>query len=145
MQSKISAGCGLCDKVGQRTTSACRCDRPRQRATVRSCPRWSSGILGKSHRSGRLELDTAVRHNIAILVVVSLNGGWTAGYPTGRNIQPRRNLGYTCVEAKRAIAVDDDDLLVGLSDLRSNSERQPDAYSAERSGIEAMARRKGRH
>jgi hypothetical protein len=25
-----------------------------------------------------LELDTAVRHNIPILVVVSLNGGWTA-------------------------------------------------------------------
>src|SRR6266545_4088808 len=39
-----------------------------------------------------LELDTAVRHNIPILVVVSLNGGWTAD--PERN-KPGRNLGYT--------------------------------------------------
>ena len=39
-----------------------------------------------------LELDTAVRHNAPILVVVSLNGGWTAD-PDGN--KPGRNLGYT--------------------------------------------------
>jgi len=39
-----------------------------------------------------LELDTAVRHKIAILAVVSLNGGWTAD--PQRN-KPGRNLGYT--------------------------------------------------
>ncbi len=39
-----------------------------------------------------LELDTAVRHNIPILIVVSLNGGWTAD--PDRN-KPGRNLGYT--------------------------------------------------
>jgi acetolactate synthase-1/2/3 large subunit len=39
-----------------------------------------------------LELDTAVRHNIPILVVVSLNGGWTAD-PQGN--KPGRYLGYT--------------------------------------------------
>jgi thiamine pyrophosphate-dependent acetolactate synthase large subunit-like protein len=39
-----------------------------------------------------LELDTAVRHNVPILVVVSLNGGWTAD-PQGD--KPGRNLGYT--------------------------------------------------
>ena len=39
-----------------------------------------------------LELDTAVRHNIPVLVVVSLNGGWTAD-PAGN--KPGRNLGYT--------------------------------------------------
>src|SRR5205823_5938892 len=39
-----------------------------------------------------LELDTAVRHNVPILVVVSLNGGWTAD--PQRN-KPGRNLGYT--------------------------------------------------
>jgi len=39
-----------------------------------------------------LELDTAVRHNVPILVVVSLNGGWTAD-PDGD--KPGRNLGYT--------------------------------------------------
>ena len=39
-----------------------------------------------------MELDTAVRHNIPVLVVISLNGGWTAD-PQG--IKPGRNLGYT--------------------------------------------------
>src|SRR6266581_1003694 len=39
-----------------------------------------------------LELDTAVRHNIPIMVVISLNGGWTAD-PAGN--KPGRNLGYT--------------------------------------------------
>src|ERR1700730_8820377 len=39
-----------------------------------------------------MEIDTAVRHNIPILVVVSLNGGWTAD--PERN-KPGRNLGYT--------------------------------------------------
>ena len=39
-----------------------------------------------------MELDTAVRHKIPVLVVISLNGGWTAD-PTGE--KPGRNLGYT--------------------------------------------------
>ena len=39
-----------------------------------------------------MELDTAVRHKIPILVVISLNGGWTAD-PKGE--KPGRNLGYT--------------------------------------------------
>jgi thiamine pyrophosphate-dependent acetolactate synthase large subunit-like protein len=39
-----------------------------------------------------MELDTAVRHNIPVLVVISLNGGWTAD-PEG--VKPGRNLGYT--------------------------------------------------
>jgi thiamine pyrophosphate-dependent acetolactate synthase large subunit-like protein len=39
-----------------------------------------------------LELDTAVRHNIPILVVISLNGGWTAD---PQRDKPGRNLGYT--------------------------------------------------
>ena len=39
-----------------------------------------------------LELDTAVRHRIPVLVVISLNGGWTAD-PAGD--KPGRNLGYT--------------------------------------------------
>lgn len=39
-----------------------------------------------------LELDTAVRHHIPVLVVVSLNGGWTAD-PAGD--KPGRDLGYT--------------------------------------------------
>jgi thiamine pyrophosphate-dependent acetolactate synthase large subunit-like protein len=39
-----------------------------------------------------MELDTAVRHKLPILVVVSLNGGWTAD--PQRN-KPGRDLGYT--------------------------------------------------
>jgi acetolactate synthase-1/2/3 large subunit len=42
-----------------------------------------------------LELDTAVRHGLPILVVISLNGGWTAD-PKGE--KPGRNLGYTHYE-----------------------------------------------
>ena len=39
-----------------------------------------------------MELDTAVRHKIPVLVVISLNGGWTAD-PNGE--KPGRDLGYT--------------------------------------------------
>jgi thiamine pyrophosphate-dependent acetolactate synthase large subunit-like protein len=39
-----------------------------------------------------MELDTAVRHNINVLVVISLNGGWTAD---PNQDKPGRNLGYT--------------------------------------------------
>ncbi len=39
-----------------------------------------------------MELDTAVRHKIPVLVVVSLNGGWTAD---PKQDKPGRNLGYT--------------------------------------------------
>ena len=38
-----------------------------------------------------MELDTAVRHNIPVLVVISLNGGWTADPDQSK---PGRNLGY---------------------------------------------------
>jgi acetolactate synthase-1/2/3 large subunit len=39
-----------------------------------------------------LELDTAVRHNLPVITVISLNGGWTAD-PKGE--KPGRDLGYT--------------------------------------------------
>ena len=39
-----------------------------------------------------MELDTAVRHNIPVLIVISLNGGWT-GDPN--KTKPGRDLGYT--------------------------------------------------
>ena len=39
-----------------------------------------------------MELDTAVRHNIPLLVIISLNGGWT-GDPD--QSKPGRELGYT--------------------------------------------------
>lgn len=39
-----------------------------------------------------MELDTAVRHKIPVLVVISLNGGWTAD---PNHDKPGRDLGYT--------------------------------------------------
>jgi thiamine pyrophosphate-dependent acetolactate synthase large subunit-like protein len=39
-----------------------------------------------------MELDTAVRHRIPVLVVISLNGGWTAD---PNREKPGRDLGYT--------------------------------------------------
>src|SRR5690606_16563516 len=39
-----------------------------------------------------MELDTSIRHKLPVLVVISLNGGWTAD-PDGR--KPGRDLGYT--------------------------------------------------
>jgi len=39
-----------------------------------------------------MELDTAVRHDIPLLVVISLNGGWSAAEPPGK---PGRDLGFT--------------------------------------------------
>ena len=38
-----------------------------------------------------MEMDTAVRHNLPIVTVISLNGGWTAD-PEGNKIG--RQLGY---------------------------------------------------
>ena len=39
-----------------------------------------------------MELDTAIRHRLPVLVVISLNGGWTADPEQNK---PGRNLGYT--------------------------------------------------
>ena len=39
-----------------------------------------------------MELDTAIRHQLPVLVVISLNGGWTADPD---QTKPGRNLGYT--------------------------------------------------
>ena len=49
-----------------------------------------------------MELDTAARHKINVVCVVSLNGGWT-GDP--QNTKPGRNLGYTRFD-KMAEALD---------------------------------------
>ena len=39
-----------------------------------------------------MEVDTAVRHQLPILIIISLNGGWTADPQQNK---PGRNLGYT--------------------------------------------------
>lgn len=43
-----------------------------------------------------MELDTAIRHKVPLLVVISLNGGWSASVPADK---PGRDLGYTRFEA----------------------------------------------
>jgi acetolactate synthase-1/2/3 large subunit len=43
-----------------------------------------------------MDIDTAVRHNIPVIVVISNNGGWTADTPWTRPLpKPGRNLGHT--------------------------------------------------
>ena len=49
-----------------------------------------------SYGINAMEIDTAVRHKIPVLVVISNNGGWTADAPWTRPLpKPGRNLGYT--------------------------------------------------
>jgi thiamine pyrophosphate-dependent acetolactate synthase large subunit-like protein len=43
-----------------------------------------------------MDIDTAVRHKIPVVVVISNNGGWTANAPWTRPLpKPGRNLGHT--------------------------------------------------
>ncbi|HTY80517.1 MAG TPA: thiamine pyrophosphate-dependent enzyme, partial [Candidatus Bathyarchaeia archaeon] len=43
-----------------------------------------------------MDIDTAVRHKIPVIVVISNNGGWTADAPWTRPLpKPGRNLGHT--------------------------------------------------
>ncbi|HYB43799.1 MAG TPA: thiamine pyrophosphate-binding protein [Candidatus Methylomirabilis sp.] len=49
-----------------------------------------------SYGLNAMEIDTAVRHRIPVLVVISNNGGWTADAPWARpDPKPGRNLGFT--------------------------------------------------
>src|SRR5437667_386173 len=49
-----------------------------------------------SYGINAMEIDTAVRHKIPVVVVISNNGGWTADAPWTRPLpKPGRNLGYT--------------------------------------------------
>ncbi len=45
-----------------------------------------------SYGLNAMEMDTAVRHRIPVVVVISNNGGWTADAPWQK---PGRNLGFT--------------------------------------------------
>jgi thiamine pyrophosphate-dependent acetolactate synthase large subunit-like protein len=49
-----------------------------------------------SYGINAMEIDTAVRHQIPVVVVISNNGGWTANAPWTRPLpKPGRNLGHT--------------------------------------------------
>src|SRR5438132_11515445 len=47
---------------------------------------------GGSYGINAMEIDTAVRHKIPVLCVISNNGGWTADPQQNK---PGRNLGYS--------------------------------------------------
>ena len=79
-----------------------------------------------------MELDTAVRHKLPVLVVISLNGGWTAD--PGR-IKPGRNLGYTrfhdFAEALGCVG----ELVERPEDIRPALERAAAAVAAGRTAL----------
>ena len=56
-----------------------------------------------------------------------------------------RGIELERIEPERAVAVHDDDLLVGLGELGAEPVRQADPHGAERAGIEPVAGHIGRH
>ncbi|GAA4341390.1 thiamine pyrophosphate-binding protein [Pigmentiphaga soli] len=79
-----------------------------------------------------LELDTAVRHRLPVLVVISLNGGWTAD---PNRDKPGRELGYTRFdEIARALGCHGE-FVERPQDIRPALER---AWEAVRAGRPAV-------
>ena len=79
-----------------------------------------------------MELDTAVRHKLPVLVVISLNGGWTAD---PNKEKPGRDLGYTRFdELARALGCHAE-YVEHPDDIRSALER---AYEAVKAGKPAL-------
>ena len=74
-----------------------------------------------------LELDTAVRHKIPVLVVVSLNGGWTAD---PKREKPGRELGYTRYHDVAAALGCYSELVEKPQDIRPALERAQRAVDA---------------
>jgi acetolactate synthase-1/2/3 large subunit len=67
-----------------------------------------------------MELDTAVRHNLPLLVVISLNGGWTAD-PDER--KPGRKLAYTRYEQLAEVLGCHGEFVKEAEDIRPALER----------------------
>ena len=74
-----------------------------------------------------MELDTAVRHGIPVLVVISLNGGWTAADPPGK---PGRNLGFTRYDQMAAALGCYSDYVEDPKDLGAALRRAQDAVDS---------------
>lgn len=79
-----------------------------------------------------MELDTAVRHKLPVLVVISLNGGWSAD-PT-RN-KPGRELGYTRFDQMAKAFGCHAEFVERPDDIRAALNR---AGAAVRSGLPAL-------
>ncbi len=74
-----------------------------------------------------MEFDTAVRHGVPVLVVISLNGGWTAD---PKKEKPGRNLGYTRFDKIAEALGGHGEFVERPGDIRPALERAADAVAA---------------
>jgi acetolactate synthase-1/2/3 large subunit len=80
-----------------------------------------------------MEMDTAVRHRINTVVVLSNNGGWTANAPWGLPLpKPGRNLGFTRYDRMAMDLGAHGEFVEKPSDIRPALER---AYAAGRPAL----------
>lgn len=78
------------------------------------------------------ELDTAVRHNLPVLVIISMNGGWTAD-PKGE--KPGRALGYPHYEEMAKLMGCHGEYVERPEDIRPALERAKRAMKEGRSAV----------
>jgi thiamine pyrophosphate-dependent acetolactate synthase large subunit-like protein len=79
-----------------------------------------------------MEVDTSMRHKLPILIVISLNGGWT-GDPEGK--KPGRNLGYTRYDKMFEAIGCHAEYVEKPADIRPALERAQKAVDAGRTAI----------
>ena len=79
-----------------------------------------------------LELDTAMRHKIPVLVVISLNGGWTAD---PKHEKPGRDLGYTRFDQLAQALGCHGEYVEKAEDIRPALERAQQAVDAGRPAL----------
>lgn len=79
-----------------------------------------------------MELDTAVRHKLPILIVISLNGGWTADPD---KVKPGRNLGYTRFDKMAEALGCHGEYVEKPQDIRPALERAAKAVAAGRTAL----------
>jgi len=79
-----------------------------------------------------MELDTAVRHKIPLLVIISLNGGWTAD---PKREKPGRELGYTRYDQMAEGLGCHGEFVENAADIRPALERAQVAVDAGRVAV----------
>jgi acetolactate synthase-1/2/3 large subunit len=79
-----------------------------------------------------MELDTAVRHKLPVLVVISLNGGWTADPDRDK---PGRDLGYTRFDRMAEALGCHGEYVEAPGDIRPALERAAAAVAAGKTAV----------
>lgn len=79
-----------------------------------------------------MELDTAVRHQLPILVVISLNGGWTAD---PEKVKPGRDLGYTRFDLMAKALGCHGEYVEQPQDIRAALQRAAEAVAAGQTAV----------